>query len=79
MKQMNMNVRSIWYGLTCEADTNSCKLKNYDRLSLNFSKKKDKKLMALIHLLSYNYFDLAIYDGTVFLVAIDNISNNNKR
>ena len=76
---MNMNVWNIWYGLIYEADTNSYKLKNCDRLSLNFSKKKDKKLIALIHLLSYNYFDLASCDDTVFLVAIDNISNNNKR
>ena len=40
---------------------------------------KDKKLMALIHLLSYNYFDLAIYNDTVFVVANDNINNNNNK
>ena len=28
-------IYNIWYGLICEADTNSCKLKNCDRLSLN--------------------------------------------
>ena len=71
--------------MICEVDTKNYKMKNCDRLSLNFicfknfSKKKDKKLIALIHRLSYNYFDLAIYDDTVFLVAIDNISNNKER
>ena len=30
-------IYDIWYGLICEVDTNSCKLKNCERLSLNLT------------------------------------------
>ena len=35
-----------------------------------------KKLIDLIHLLSYNYADLKLYDVAVFLAVTDNLSNN---